>query len=302
MTPRLRKRPTPSPVIRHADSVPNRRSPGPPKSASIPAIAPKRLVHLSAKDWHKFRAICYPILVEEFRAATRRFRTKPSPVAIERAADKYLTFIRPVARKWLALGRAGGQPSDPLIFLSECLELFPAGFARPRRGRRAKADKDEVQRAVYIYQEIMLALQVGRDLRRRGVPVVPIDQHSGEGARRCVTLSARCSRLAFVRQHAPILLDNANLTGLLAKPESEFAARLATHGTRIHWKTLIHRHVPTARRAVSISNDYGVWTRSGKRTRSWRWAPDPKTGKRGSTRLTEVLAPPKTPPSPDEFR
>jgi hypothetical protein len=157
-------------------------------------------------------------------------------------ADHYLSFVRPIARKYASAVIECGSWSLYADFLPYLLELHPPVRVTRRRGRPPEIPPREILTALRKYDEIMLVLRMPKP------------------------------RKSVIQRYAPDLSDQ-EVAELTNEKDHLIAAKLAVRGTGIKWKTLLHNYAQKYKtgRLHSITNDLGYWDRHGKRRRAFRW-------------------------------
>lgn len=234
----LGREPTPTPQPLQTD-------PGREHSASP---APELdWITVSREDWfrlieERFRNALVADMVASVLGA-RAGRTVEDASAI---ANEYLARIREPARTAAAAAIASGDWTTYANLLPTFLDVLAPCRMPPRGGRPPQTPGPLIQAALRRYDEILLALQSGRhapDLIREYAPDCPKDR-------------------------AAVLVGLSNY---------HIAAELAVWGTRIKPTTLIHRYAPTQKtgRLSAIANELGMWSRTGKSRRSWRFRDRP---------------------------
>jgi hypothetical protein len=169
-------------------------------------------------------------------------------------AEQYMTRIREPARRAAASAIAAGDWASYANVLTSFLDILAPVRVSPRRGRPPATPRPEVRASLSRYDEIRLQLQSGQS--REGV----IKEQRGR----------------LRAEHAPDF-SCEEVKRLLGLSTYWLAAELAVRGTRVKAKTLIYGYAPRqkAGRLHTIANELGMWTRSGKRRRSYRFTEGP---------------------------
>lgn len=232
---------SPSPGTRARAAAPSprrKRLPSPPVASSSPVT-----LRVRREEWlrlieERFRNA----LVADMIAVTLGIRAQQTAEGALIVADQYMARIREPARRVAAAAIASGDWTIYADLLPEFLKvLAPCRVPRPR-GRPARTPGPNILAALRRYDEILLGFQSGREARN------------------------------LVRDYARDLSDD-EVRALCSQSNFHVAAELAVRGTNIRAQTLIHRYAPRQKvgRLHTIANQLGMWTRSGKRRRSYRF-------------------------------